>query len=341
MLGQGTFGQVAKCWDAETNNYVAVKVIKNQPAFYQQAIMEVSLLSLVRYFNVHSSIYFCWMHGKIWLSTVTIISPAVKQEIWSWWSTPHCPNAGFFPLPKSFVYSLWDAWSQPVRWLSFNYVHQSSVFHSWSDINLHFYRYELLKRNSLRGLQMKYVRTFSRQVCCHLNMLNGSLMYLLQYVMCILSFQILDALIVMKDAGIIHCDLKPENILIAPTWVASYQYHVLVSINPVAWWLRDDFCSVKTAAGVKVIDFGSACMEGKTIYSYIQVLFELTQQFKFWALVLFFYFKSSLYHFLFQSRYYRSPEVLLGYPYPMWHLQSDAFSIFTQASHDAQIVLFL
>jgi serine/threonine protein kinase len=47
MLGQGTFGQVAKCWDAETNSYVAVKVIKNQPAFYQQAIMEVSLLRLV------------------------------------------------------------------------------------------------------------------------------------------------------------------------------------------------------------------------------------------------------------------------------------------------------
>lgn len=52
MLGQGTFGQVAKCWDAETNNYVAVKVIKNQPAFYQQAIMEVSLLRLVWY-TVH------------------------------------------------------------------------------------------------------------------------------------------------------------------------------------------------------------------------------------------------------------------------------------------------
>lgn len=48
MLGQGTFGQVAKCWDGETNSYVAVKVIKNQPAFYQQAIMEVSLLSMVQ-----------------------------------------------------------------------------------------------------------------------------------------------------------------------------------------------------------------------------------------------------------------------------------------------------
>ncbi|KAG8072009.1 hypothetical protein GUJ93_ZPchr0006g43000 [Zizania palustris] len=62
--------------------------------------------------------------------------------------------------------------------------------------------YELLKRNSLRGLQLKYVRTFSRQI--------------------------LDALVVTKDAGIIHCDLKPENILITP--------------------------NVKTAAGVKVID---------------------------------------------------------------------------------------
>jgi dual specificity protein kinase YAK1 len=65
MLGQGTFGQVAKCWDAETNNYVAVKVIKNQPAFYQQAIMEVSLLRLVWYSTLQVSIYFYWMIAKI------------------------------------------------------------------------------------------------------------------------------------------------------------------------------------------------------------------------------------------------------------------------------------
>lgn len=47
MLGQGTFGQVVKCLDTESNDYVAVKVIKNQPAFYHQAIMEVSLLRTV------------------------------------------------------------------------------------------------------------------------------------------------------------------------------------------------------------------------------------------------------------------------------------------------------
>ncbi|CAN6233809.1 unnamed protein product [Urochloa humidicola] len=145
MLGQGTFGQVAKCWDAETSNYVAVKVIKNQPAFYQQAIMEVSLLSLL--------------------------------------------NEKFDPDDQHHI----------VRMLDF-FLYQNHLCIAFEMLGQNLY--ELLKRNSLRGLQMKYVRTFSRQI--------------------------LDALIVMKDAGIIHCDLKPENILIAP--------------------------SVKTAAGVKVID---------------------------------------------------------------------------------------
>jgi dual specificity protein kinase YAK1 len=176
MLGQGTFGQVAKCWDAETNSYVAVKVIKNQPAFYQQAIMEVSLLSML--------------------------------------------NERFDPDDQHHIVRMLDF---------FPWKNHLCIAFEMLGHNL----YELLKKNSLRGLQLKYVRTFSRQI--------------------------LDALVVMKGAGIIHCDLKPENILITP--------------------------NVKSAAGVKVIDFGSACMEGKTIYSYIQ------------------------------SRYYRSPEVLLGYPY--------------------------
>ncbi|KAI3708265.1 hypothetical protein L2E82_37430 [Cichorium intybus] len=70
--------------------------------------------------------------------------------------------------------------------------------------------------------------------------------------------KILYGLALMKDAAIIHCDLKPENILLCT--------------------------SVKPAA-IKIIDFGSACMEDHTVYSYIQ------------------------------SRYYRSPEVLLGYQY--------------------------
>uniref|UniRef100_A0A0D9W913 Protein kinase domain-containing protein n=1 Tax=Leersia perrieri TaxID=77586 RepID=A0A0D9W913_9ORYZ len=176
MLGQGTFGQVVKCLDTETNDYVAVKVIKNQPAFYHQAIMEVSLLRAL--------------------------------------------NQKFDPDDQYNIVRMLD-------YLLFQ-NHLCIAFEMLGQ-NL----YELLKRNSFRGLKMKFVRAFSKQI--------------------------LDAMIVMGDAGIIHCDLKPENILLTP--------------------------SVTTDAAVKVIDFGSACMEGKTVYSYIQ------------------------------SRYYRSPEVILGYPY--------------------------
>lgn len=68
--------------------------------------------------------------------------------------------------------------------------------------------------------------------------------------------QILEAFCVLEKGNIIHCDLKPENILL-----------------------------VNDSVNIKVIDFGSACFEEATIYTYIQ------------------------------SRYYRSPEVLCGVAY--------------------------
>jgi dual specificity protein kinase YAK1 len=69
--------------------------------------------------------------------------------------------------------------------------------------------------------------------------------------------QLLDALIGLEEYEIIHCDLKPENIL-------------LESLN---------------TSKIRLIDFGSACMEHAPQYSYIQ------------------------------SRHYRAPEVLLGLQY--------------------------
>lgn len=54
VLGHGTFGQVAKCWVPETNSFVAVKIIKNQPAYYQQALVEVSILTTVMLFSFFS-----------------------------------------------------------------------------------------------------------------------------------------------------------------------------------------------------------------------------------------------------------------------------------------------
>lgn len=49
VLGQGTFGQVVKCQNLKTQEVVAVKVIKNRTAYFNQSIMEVSVLDLVSF----------------------------------------------------------------------------------------------------------------------------------------------------------------------------------------------------------------------------------------------------------------------------------------------------
>ena len=78
--------------------------------------------------------------------------------------------------------------------------------------------------------------------------------------------QMLNSLVLLKGKKVIHCDLKPENILLA---------------HPAH-------------SEIKVIDFGSSCMENEKVYTYIQ------------------------------SRFYRSPEVILGMnygmPIDMWSL---------------------
>ena len=71
--------------------------------------------------------------------------------------------------------------------------------------------------------------------------------------------QLLNSLVLLKSHKVIHCDLKPENILLA---------------HPAH-------------SEIKVIDFGSSCLENEKVYTYIQ------------------------------SRFYRSPEVILGMSYGM------------------------
>ncbi|KAI8368737.1 kinase-like domain-containing protein [Blakeslea trispora] len=45
LLGAGTFGQVARCRSRETDEYVALKIIKNKPAYTKQSIIEVDILT--------------------------------------------------------------------------------------------------------------------------------------------------------------------------------------------------------------------------------------------------------------------------------------------------------
>ncbi|KAI9144308.1 kinase-like domain-containing protein, partial [Paraphysoderma sedebokerense] len=183
VLGQGTFGQVVKCQNLKTKEIVAVKVVKNKPAYFNQSMMEVTILEMLNEkYDKHD-----------------------RHHI--------------IRMLDTFIFR----------------KHLCLVFELLS-INL----YELIKQNQFRGLSTNLVRVFTNQI--------------------------LNAMIVLNEAKIIHCDLKPENILLKD--------------------LQD--------TTIKVIDFGSACHEQQTVYTYIQ------------------------------SRFYRSPEVLLGLPYSssidMWSL---------------------
>lgn len=55
VLGQGTFGQVVKCQNLKTQEVVAVKVIKNRTAYFNQSMMEVSVLDLVGLISVYGA----------------------------------------------------------------------------------------------------------------------------------------------------------------------------------------------------------------------------------------------------------------------------------------------
>lgn len=109
--------------------------------------------------------------------------------------------------------------------------------------------------------------------------------------------QLVATLRLLHTQRVIHCDLKPENILIKPTALSLSNQSASASANSLL--LLTPQSATPAHANVRVeeiclIDFGSSCLETTAIFTYIQ------------------------------SRFYRSPEVILGFPYSaaidMWSL---------------------
>ncbi|KAJ3115477.1 Dual specificity tyrosine-phosphorylation-regulated kinase [Physocladia obscura] len=113
----------------------------------------------------------------------------------------------------------------------------------------------------------------------------------------IFTVQILECLKLLYRIKTVHCDMKPENILLCDPSFLQPQKCDLVPSSSTGLprsFIDPDFNPGNPLYDIKVIDFGSACYEHEKIYTYVQ------------------------------SRFYRSPEVILGIPYTvaidMWSL---------------------
>ena len=142
----------------------------------------------------------------------------------------------------------------------------------------------------------------------------------------------------MKDAGIIHCDLKPENILLSTRWDAHYWhldcsswilFFFSCSLNFTgAFWISQSETTRNKSYWFWISMYGGS--DNLLIHSGLHILSQVHVWLAFdWCLytifpsmqlvdiIKFLSWKSG--PFVLQSRYYRSPEVLLGYPYPFGH----------------------
>ncbi|CAB9508372.1 specificity protein kinase YAK1 homolog [Seminavis robusta] len=263
LLGQGTFAQVFCCWESVSKKHVALKIIKNKPAFTKQAAVEIEVFRALAAKTTDPN------NSD---NNTNPDDPASGVG----GSTPSSPH--MVSLLSSFMYK----------------SHLCLVFEKLG-LNL----YEVLKRRQFRGLPLPMVRSLARQGIEGVKELAGK--------------------------TIVHCDLKPENILLVgddvekdvvgageskhnkndggpPTTASSDASVVSASSNTSKKSALLGGANSPMPQTIKLIDFGSACFEGYSAHTYIQ------------------------------SRFYRSPEVLMGLPYDsaidMWSLGCVAAELF-------------
>ena len=241
VLGQGTFAQVFKCRNVSTGEMVAIKIVKNKPAYVRQAAIEVDIF---RALGADS----CY-EGELGVKRLAHKSNQNKsmtvqnkgnRDINSGLSMVHL--RGYFKFAN----------------------HLCLVFDLLGP-NL----YEVLKRRQFRGLPLPTVRSLIQQS--------------------------MNSLKELANRHVVHCDLKPENILLQDQETMKHFVDAGGGLSNLK-----SMCG--TEATIRLIDFGSACFEGRSTHTYIQ------------------------------SRFYRSPEVLLGLPYDsaidMWSLGCVAAELF-------------
>jgi len=292
LLGQGTFAQVFRCLHVQTGQLVAVKIVKNKPAYTRQAAVEIDVIRALTTTGNEET------NSKKNKKSNSGSNNKDRSET-NIDSEGPSHNDNFDSMIDMVCYFLYKD-------------HLCMVFELLG-LNL----YEVLKKRQFRGLPLVVTRTLVRQAVLGVRRLS--------------------------QRSIVHCDLKPENILLVDeddcesvTSAGESKRSRTSSIHGSKNFHSSGEKNHKSSQGemrnaiptsespmesaiatyetneqqpnpicnnqIKLIDFGSACFEGQMSHTYIQ------------------------------SRFYRSPEVLLGLAYDsaidMWSLGCVAAELF-------------
>lgn len=245
LLGTGTFGQVFRCQKEDTKEVVAIKIIKNKPAYYNQGMLEMKILRLL--------------------------------------------NKTYDPLNQKHIVRLLESFECN--------NHICLVFEQLSMSLL-----DVLTQNQYRGLPLSIVQRFTRQIITALVAMEDA-----NVIHCDLKPENILLVPISKDK-IERKTLKSTDKTVVSNSLGTTTDQSNVSNNNSSNNLNEmddsngnysnssnqtnDSTTQQTntsspnsinenkktkksgiLSDIKVIDFGSACFEGRTIYSYIQSRF--------------------------------------------------------------------
>ncbi len=98
ILGRGTFGQVLKCWKKDSNEVVAMKILKNLPSYSKQGQVEVEVLTNLSKVDAQQFNFVRAYESFVHLDHICIVFELLNINLYDYLKQNH-----FQPLPLKHI----------------------------------------------------------------------------------------------------------------------------------------------------------------------------------------------------------------------------------------------